>query len=43
MKQIYIVGAGGAAKEIYLLIKEINRVNLMYDFKGFIDLTGKTH
>ncbi len=38
MKQIYIVGAGGAAKEIFLLIKEINFANQVYDFKGFIDV-----
>ncbi len=39
MKPLYIVGAGGAAKEIYLLIKEINRSKLTYDFKGFIDVS----
>ncbi|MEW7289536.1 PglD-related sugar-binding protein [Aquimarina sp. 2304DJ70-9] len=38
MKPLYIVGAGGAAKEVFLLIKEINQVNKVYDFKGFIDV-----
>lgn len=40
MKQLYIVGAGGAAKEIYLLIKQINKVNPLYNFKGFIDVSS---
>ncbi|WP_298542682.1 acetyltransferase [uncultured Aquimarina sp.] len=40
MKPLYIVGAGGAAKEIFLLVKEINAVNKMFEFKGFIDLNS---
>ncbi|MBU2995980.1 acetyltransferase [Cellulophaga baltica] len=39
MKSLYIVGAGGAAKEIFLLIKEINQLNPIYKFKGFIDVS----
>lgn len=39
MKPLYIIGAGGAAKEIYILIKNINRRRSTYDFKGFIDIT----
>lgn len=39
MKQIYIVGAGGAAKEIFLLLKDINEVKPIFDFKGFIDIS----
>jgi len=38
MKPTYIVGAKGAAKEIYYLIKRINHAKLTFDFKGFIDL-----
>ncbi|WP_299259081.1 NeuD/PglB/VioB family sugar acetyltransferase [uncultured Aquimarina sp.] len=38
MKPIYIIGAGGAAKEIYLLIEEINALHRTYDFKGFVDV-----
>ncbi len=41
MESIYIIGAGGAAKEIYLLIKHINAVKKTYDFKGFIDVNSK--
>lgn len=43
MKSLYIIGAGGAAKEIYLLIKQINNVKQTYDFKGFIDISKKEH
>lgn len=41
MKPLYIIGAGGAAKEVFFLVKEINKVNTMYDFRGFIDLNSK--
>lgn len=41
MKSIYIIGAGGAAKEVFFLIKEINTVKITYDFKGFIDINIK--
>ena len=41
MKPIYIIGAGGAAKEIYLLIKDVNAVKNTYEFKGFIDINVK--
>jgi len=37
-KDIYILGAGGFAKEVLHLINEINQVNCdEYSFKGFID------
>jgi len=39
VKKVYIIGAGGAAKEIYLLIKEINEIKPTFDFKGFVDLS----
>lgn len=38
MKPTYIVGACGAAKEIYFLIKMINQSKYTFDFKGFLDL-----
>lgn len=38
MNPTYIVGASGAAKEIYYLIKRINQAELTFDFKGFLDL-----
>lgn len=41
MKPLYIIGAGGAAKEILLLIKEINAVKPIYNFKGFVDFSDK--
>jgi sugar O-acyltransferase (sialic acid O-acetyltransferase NeuD family) len=41
MRPIYIVGAGGAAKEIFLLIKEMNAQKSVYDFKGFINKIEK--
>lgn len=34
----YIVGASGAAKEIYYLLKTINKSKRTFDFKGFLDL-----
>jgi sugar O-acyltransferase (sialic acid O-acetyltransferase NeuD family) len=41
MKDIVIVGAGGFAKEIYLLIKEINEKELLWNFIGFVDIQKK--
>lgn len=41
MKPIYIIGAGGAAKEIFLLIKEVNAVKNTYEFRGFVDINIK--
>lgn len=38
MKPTYIVGASGAAKEIYYLIHRINQEKSTFCFKGFIDL-----
>ena len=37
-EDIYIVGSGGFAKEVYFLLKEINQ----YNFKGFIDYKPKS-
>lgn len=41
MKPTYIVGASGAAKEIYYLIKKINQSKLTFNFMGFLDLNPK--
>lgn len=38
MKDIYILGSGGFAKEVYYLIREINKKNATYKFCGFVDL-----
>jgi sugar O-acyltransferase (sialic acid O-acetyltransferase NeuD family) len=38
MKKIYIFGAGGLAKEVYFLIAEINKENLVYEVAGFLDI-----
>jgi sugar O-acyltransferase (sialic acid O-acetyltransferase NeuD family) len=38
MKPTYIVGARGAAKEVFLLIKRINKAKRTFNFKGFLDL-----
>lgn len=38
MTELYIIGTGGAAKEIIQLIEQINAVNPTYEIKGFIDL-----
>lgn len=37
MKKVIIVGAGGLAKEIYCIIKDINKHNISWEFIGFID------
>ena len=39
MKDIYILGSGGFAKEVYFLISDINLMgeSPVYNFKGFID------
>ncbi|MFN7656520.1 MAG: acetyltransferase [bacterium] len=37
MEDIYIIGSGGFAKEVYFLIKETN----LYEFKGFVDYKPK--
>lgn len=37
MKAIYVLGAGGFAKEVWFLINEINKIKPQYVFKGFID------
>ncbi|WP_296381622.1 acetyltransferase [Winogradskyella sp.] len=43
MKATYIVGACGAAKEIYYLIKRINQAKPTFNFKGFLDLNPEHH
>lgn len=43
MKPLYIIGAGGAAKEIYLLVKACNKLHAAYDFKGFVDISEETY
>ncbi len=37
MKKIAIAGAGGFAKEVYLIIQEINKIQPVWDFIGFFD------
>ena len=37
MKKIAIAGAGGLAKEIYCIIKDINKQSASWEFLGFID------
>jgi len=41
VNDIFIIGCGGFAKEVYFLIKEINEksVNPVFNFKGFIGTT----
>ena len=39
MRSLYIIGAGGAAKEIFLLLKEINEHKPTFNFKGFVDVS----
>lgn len=37
MKEIVIIGSGGFAKEVAFLIEEINKLNKIWSFLGFID------
>ena len=37
MRKIVIAGAGGFAKEVYLTIEDINRIEPRWDFWGFFD------
>lgn len=39
----YIVGAAGAAKEVFFLIKTINKVKPSFNFKGFVDLNPESN
>lgn len=41
MKDIYIFGSGGFAKEVAFLIVAINKAKLNYRLKGFIDVSPK--
>lgn len=43
MKDIYIVGAGGFAREVAWLIDEINKKNKKWNFCGFIDEDIENH
>jgi len=38
MRDIYIFGAGGFAKEVFFLIHDINGAERKYNFAGFIDM-----
>ena len=42
MTDLFIIGTGGAAKEIIQLIEQINAVKPSFDIKGFIDLNIKS-
>jgi sugar O-acyltransferase (sialic acid O-acetyltransferase NeuD family) len=37
MKDIVIIGAGGFGREVKFLIDEINKIQPLYEFKGFYD------
>jgi sugar O-acyltransferase (sialic acid O-acetyltransferase NeuD family) len=37
MKKIIIIGAGGFGREVKMLIDDINKCNLLYDFIGYYD------
>jgi sugar O-acyltransferase (sialic acid O-acetyltransferase NeuD family) len=37
MKPIYIIGAGGLGKEVYILIEDINNKHHTFNIKGFLD------
>lgn len=39
-RPIYILGSGGFAKEVWLLIKAINEKSPQFDFKGFVDASS---
>lgn len=41
MRDIYIIGSGGFAKEVFFLIEEINLVEEVFNFCGFIDYMPK--
>lgn len=43
MKDIYIIGAGGFAREVAWLIDEINKKHEKWNFCGFIDENVKNH
>ncbi len=40
MKKIAIAGAGGLAKEIYCILKDINKRKISWEFIGFIDTSN---
>ncbi len=37
MEDVYIYGAGGAGREIIMIIEDINNISPKYNIKGFID------
>lgn len=41
MKDIYVVGDGGFAKEVAFLIDEINKIERTWNFRGFVSLNKK--
>lgn len=43
MKPLYIVGASGAAKEIFQLVETVNAQQKKYEFKGFVDFNPKSN
>ena len=42
MRKLVIVGNGGFAREVEWLVERINKVNLTWEFLGFIDNGAKT-
>ncbi len=42
MRKLVIVGSGGFAREVEWLVERINKVNLTWEFLGFIDNGAKT-
>lgn len=38
LKKIFILGAGGFAKEVFMLVKDINSITPTYEFGGFVDI-----
>ncbi len=38
MTEVYIIGTGGAAKEIVQLIEQINAADASFEIKGFVDV-----
>ena len=41
MTDLFIIGTGGAAKEIIQLVEQINAVNRLFKINGFVDLASK--
>lgn len=43
MNAIYVLGAGGFAKEVWYLINEINKIKPVFEFNGFIEEQVKSN